>query len=47
MESEDLQFLIVSNALKKMNEKESTLKTNQKILRMFYIMMTIWKATII
>ena len=35
MKSEDLQFLIVRNALKKMNKKESTLKINFKILRMF------------
>ena len=30
MISEDLQFPIVSNALKKMNKKESILKINKK-----------------
>ena len=32
--SDDLQFPIVSNALRKMYQKESTLKINLQILRM-------------
>ena len=47
MKSENVQYSIVSNTLKKMKEKESTMKINLKTLKMFQIMTAIWKTTII
>ena len=45
MKSEDLQYGIVSNILKKMLQKKSTLKKNYKALRILGIIKAIYKAT--